>query len=187
MTNVVSLIETRLFDVLCRGRGNASEFGADALARSIPADRFRKSKVPLNDPALSASVLDRSMYFRGWLPRSGGVGPNDSLYDWREQIYEIELCVGYHSGIAKQDIVHTQTDESQEEAVVSWEIRAADDQRIVERALCCNALIHGDLDADGQKILTVQIISLPRTEQLGGGKLQRVQPMTIHAWIKNTD
>jgi len=185
VTTPVQLVSARLYDVLCYARGADGLLGDEALACAIPEKRFRRSTVALNDPALSRSAMDRAVRLGGWIPLSGGVGPNDSLYNWREQIWQVDLSIGYAIGVAKEDLAHVVDDESASDSVVEWEIRAAEDQRLIERALCSQPLIGGLLDADGQRIIVVRVVSPPRTDIFGGGTAQRVQPITVHAWIKH--
>lgn len=176
----------RLKAILCRGRGADGSLGAEAQARAIAAGRLRYSAVPLSDIPVSGNALDRALYIRGWNLDRGGAGPNVGFVDKREQLVNIETCVGYLQSPPLVNLVHLAAGETAAWNVTEPGIRAAEDARRIELALCFPVLLQGNLGEHDARIINITPQGPTRDERLGGGRIVRVQAWSLHTWFENT-
>lgn len=101
MSDVLTAVETRLDLILRGGRGADGALGADALARSIVANNYRKalSNASLRDPSYPLNSFDRA-YMIQWTGSAEVDDPNNTT-DPRVLInHTADLLVGHLAGDA---------------------------------------------------------------------------------------
>lgn len=186
MSLLLTPVYERLVAVLAQGRGTSGSISADATPRAIPSGYFRHTRAPLTDVGLSASAFDRGLSLR-WVASRDGIPPNSPLYDYEEQEFGVEVCVGYLVGDAQAKAVHKLTaSESKTDGAQLARMRALSDARMIERALGYYELTTGALDAAGTAIIDVFRAGDVRFEDTAEGRLLCVQPFAVKVWVSNT-
>lgn len=182
MTTPYELVEARIYDVLCAGRGT-SGMGATAAARAIPANRYRYSRVPLRE--LNGQAFSRCINLV-WLSAADGIPPNSPMFDYQEQRLRLEVQVGYLSGEINAGQTHT-INAAEDSTSVVQRVRqtAMGDGFVMLRALTWYELTQGALDAAGTSIIELAVDGESRIEETEQGYIYAT-PYTCSVWVSNT-
>lgn len=147
MTDVLDAVVTRFDAILAGGRGANGALGALAQARSIPADRYRKSadNFSLKDPSYPAGMYDRA-YGIEWgsladLEEVGNVRADVIL-----QTFDLTLTIGHLYGDAHAAFIKLVGGEVAATVARQGTSRAAGDVVRILRALRCGELWGNDTD-----------------------------------------
>lgn len=135
-------------DVLARlravieGRGADGSLGPAAQARACTVGRFRTTSTP--DPTtLDAAALDRACSVE--IVSAGDLVPRNPHCGERQVTAVLEVKLAYVAAPALWELVHDEpTDAAKQAAASSWQGRALDDAREIERALTWYELTGAD-------------------------------------------
>lgn len=147
MADLLTPIETRIDAILRLGRGADGTLGADALARAIAVDWFRRSAngASLRDVSYPLNQFDRA-YALEW----GAQGPNEERFNQacsRSLVrLELNLLLGHVAGAAHSAFVRTRGGEVGADAALRPRVRSNGDVHRIRRALCFGPLFGNDTE-----------------------------------------
>lgn len=147
---IFSVLESRLNAILFSARGADGSLGADATARSIPADRFRPaaSNAPLRDPAYPREQFDRAVRLE-WMGVEDAEGDDNELDSVMLRTARLSLQVGYVQGADAgiRPFAVLAGSETAAAVTVAARARALSDAERIRRALALSDLFaYGGLD-----------------------------------------
>lgn len=177
MATLLSAVEARLDAVLAQGRGADGSLGADAQARAIAANQFRKAPegAPLRDPEVPGESFDRGY---SWEWRSIGDEPttNNPLHVPQFRRCLVDLTVGYAFGANASGFVRTLGSETGTAGVRRARQRALEDGERIARALVFPDLTRGGTDP---VIVGVLRESATVSEAIGPGRVVSVTTYVV--------
>tara|TARA_R110000868_G_scaffold9907_1_gene48688 strand:+ start:247 stop:810 length:564 start_codon:yes stop_codon:yes gene_type:complete len=165
MADYLAQIITRFDAILAGGRGDDGALGTLAQARSIVADRYRKSadNFSMRDPSHPVAQYDRA-YRLEW----GGIGDTEEVANVRAssmlETIECKLLVGHLYGDAHAAFVRKIGSEVAATIVRQPTERASGDVVRMLRALRCGELWGNDTDP---VIVDVRLIGRTSVEDFG--------------------
>lgn len=144
---IFSVLEGRLWAILTQARGADGSLGADALARSLPLDRFRAaaSNASLRDPAYPREQIDRAIRLEWASVRDDNGNPSNPFNGPQLRVARLTLLVGYVQGadVAVRPFASLAGSETAASVTVNARSRALDDAERIYRALSFIPLLTG--------------------------------------------
>jgi hypothetical protein len=149
MTSAFLTLQDRLYAIMCDARGGNGALGADALAKHIPATRFRRALdgAPLRDPTYPPDAFDRAVYI-DWLSDADDGEIHNPLDGPHFCVARISIANGVVVGTALAPFVATVGTESAATSVLHASARALNDALRISRALACPDLLRGGTALD---------------------------------------
>lgn len=146
MSNLYLTLRDRLLAIVVDARGADGSLGPDALAKSIPAGRFRRAKdgAPLRDPSYPAGAFDRSVRV-DWLGEIDD-GANNPLDNPHYYVGRVSVTVATMYGAALSAVLSTTSGETAATVALQPQERALGDSHRIARALACPDLIRASSD-----------------------------------------
>lgn len=187
MTSAFLTLESRLYAILCDARGADGSLGADALAKSIPATRFRRALdgSPLRDPSYPPDSFDRAVYI-DWLSdvddSDGGI--NNPLDSSQVCAARITISNGVVYGTALAAFVAVVGSEIAATVALQPKTRALNDARRITRALACPDLLRGGTTLDPVPLACVRDGGTA-IEDTGDGRVLAVTTYTLRYQLDN--
>lgn len=174
MSNAFLTMESRLYAILCDGRGADGTLGPDALAKSIPAGRFRRAKdsSPLGDPTYPPDLFDRAVRVE-WLADADEPSPNNPMDDPQHRLASVAISHGVLYGTALAAFLALTGAEVASTVVLQPKPRALNDAMRAQRALACPSLLRGGTALDPQPLACVRE-GATTLEDLGEGRMLAV-------------
>ena len=186
MTSAFLTIEQRLYAIMCDARGADGSLGADALAKSIPATRFRRALdgAPMRDPTYPPDAFDRAVYV-DWLGDADDVEINNPLDAPHHCVARITVTNGVVVGTALATFASLVGTESAAAVVLQASSRALNDARRITRALGCPDLLRGGTTLDPAPLACVREGGTT-IEDMGDGRRMAVTSYTLRYLADNT-
>jgi len=183
VTDVLTPIETRLDAILKGGRGADGALGADALARSIPADRYRRSTdgASLRDFAYPINGFDRAYSYEWGAIEPAEENANQACSRMLVRV-SLELLLGHLYGAEHARMIRTVGSEVAATVALRPRVRLVGDVLRISRALCLGTLFGNDTDP---VIVNVMPAGATSTEDLGDRLLTTV-PFSVVLNVSQT-
>lgn len=183
MADLLTPIETRIDAILKGGRGADGSLGADAQARAITADVYRRSAdgASLRDNAYPLSQFDRT-YALEW----GAQGPSEERFNQAHNRVlvriELALLLGHVYGAAHAGLVRRLGTEVAATVVLRPRVRSNGDVHRIRRALCFAPLYGNDTEPP---ISNIEQVGATVVEDLGDRLLTTV-PFVVTLFASNS-
>lgn len=185
--NAFLTLETRLYAILCDGRGADSSLGADALAKSIPVGRFRRAKdlAPLRDGTYPPEFFDRAVLIE-WIGDAddNGGAINNPLDNAQICLARLAVTSAVLYGTAVDSFLSLTSGETSTTVALQPRTRALNDARRILRALACPDLLRGGTAIDPAPLACVREGGTS-VEDLGDGRLVCVSTMSLRYAVDN--
>lgn len=183
MSNPYLALRDRLLAIVVDARGADGSLGADALAKHIPAGRFRRAHqgAPLRDAAYPAGAFDRAVRV-DWLSEADD-GANNPLDDPHFYAARVSVTHAVVYGAALPAAVSPAAGETRATVALQPQERALMDARRIRRALGCPDLLRASGDTDPVPLSCVREGDTI-LEDLGNGRMLAVTAYTLR-WQSN--
>ena len=182
MADFLAEVTTR-FDAILRGGRGLSGLGADAAARAIPVDRYRRGLdgSSLRDAAYPLNAFDRA-YSYEW----GSMGLQEEYaseaVDRILLSFSLTLLLGHLYGTGHASFLRLVGGEVAATAAQQGYQRAAGDVVRIRRAICFGPLYQGSVEPP---IVSVALAGPTTVEDLGDRLLTSI-PLTVVLHASNT-
>jgi len=184
VADVLAGVVTRLDAILRGGRGADGSLGADAQARAIPADRYRKGidGASLRDVAYPANAFDRA-YSLEWgdlsyVEERGNEACSRILVRVR-----LDLLLGHLYGTGHATLIRTIGTEVAATVALQGRQRAIGDVARIRRAVCFGPLHGSDTEPP---IVSIEMAEGTSVEDLGDRLLTTV-PLSVALSLSQTE
>lgn len=147
MAELFDALETRILDVVCRGRGTDGSLGSDAEARAIDAGRFRVASagISLRDPSYTPAAFDRAVSL-DWESITDDPEFANDLDSSALRIVRVVLLTGVVYGPDLAAYAHVSGNEVAATVVEQARRRALQDAERIRLALGFGGLVKGSTD-----------------------------------------
>jgi hypothetical protein len=184
VADVLTGVVTRLDAILRAGRGADGSLGADAQARAIPADRYRKGTdgQSLRDVAYPINAFDRAYAYEwgelGYVEERGNDACSRILLRVR-----CVLLLGHVYGAANAAMLRIVGSEVAATAALNARSRAIGDVVRIRRALCFGPLYGNDTEPP---IVSLEMDGTTSVEDFGDRLLTSI-PFSVVVNASNTE
>jgi len=180
MAQLLDAPEARLLAILTSGRG-ASGMGAEAAARAIAADFFRRfpSNAPAGEDRVGSESIDRGLELE-WVDLGDVPAADNELNGVQSRACRVNVRVTYAYGPEADNFVVAQGSESAGTVVLNARKRALSDAEKIRRALCFPTLFQdAGVEASDPVIYNVTRVGSATVALVGPGRLECVSPFLV--------